>query len=470
MPINPKKTDMAKQSPESRVKNFDEVALGYKEADALKEAARCLQCKKPFCVEGCPVNVDIPAFIKLVGEKKYDEAAKKIKMTNSLPAVCGRVCPQEEQCELKCIVGKKNEPVGIGRLERFVADAERESGSIEKNVVKLPEKKIAKVVIAGSGPAGLTCAGDLAILGYDVTVYESLHATGGVLRYGIPQFRLPKEILDIEIDYLKKLGVKIIVNVLVGKTIPVAELFKQGYEAVFIGAGAGLPSFLGVPGENLAGVYSANEYLTRINLMQAYKFPETDTPVRIGNRVAVVGAGNVAMDAARCSLRLGAKEVYIVYRRSQEEMPARKEEIENAVEEGVKLHLLTAPVEVLGDEKTGRVTGLKVIKCQLGEPDASGRRRPVIIPGSEYTMEMDTVVAAIGQSPNPLIPQSMPELKIGKWGNIVTNEETGETSVPGVYAGGDIATGAATVIAAMGAGKKAAKSMDKYIRARLGIK
>ena len=469
MPINPKKTDMSKQAPEARVKNFNEVALGYNEAEALKEAARCLQCKKPFCIEGCPVNVNIPAFIKLVSEKKYDEAAKKIKETNSLPAVCGRVCPQEEQCELKCIVGKKNEPVGIGRLERFVADAEMKAGNIEKNAVKLPEKKLAKVVIAGSGPAGLTCAGDLAMLGYDVTIYESLHATGGVLRYGIPQFRLPKEILDIEVDYLRKLGVKIIVNVLVGKTIPVAELFKQGYAAVFIGAGAGLPSFLGVPGENLAGVYSANEYLTRINLMQAYKFPETDTPVRIGGRVAVVGAGNVAMDAARCSLRLGAKEVYIVYRRSEEEMPARKEEIENAVEEGVKLHLLTAPVEVLGDEKTGRVTGLKVIKCSLGEPDASGRRRPVIIPGSEYVMELDTVVSAIGQSPNPLIPQSMPELKTGKWGNIVTNEETGETSVPGVYAGGDIATGAATVIAAMGAGKKAAASMDKYIKAKLGI-
>ena len=470
MAINPKKTDMAKQTPAARVKNFDEVAFGYNEADALKEAARCLQCKKPFCIDGCPVNVNIPAFIKLVGEKKYDEAARKIKETNSLPAVCGRVCPQEEQCELKCIVGKKNEPVGIGRLERFVADVERQSGNIDKNVVKLPEKKIAKVVIAGSGPAGLTCAGDLAMLGYDVTVYESLHATGGVLRYGIPQFRLPKEILDIEVDYLRKLGVKIIVNVLVGKTIPVNELFKQGFSAVFIGAGAGLPSFLGVPGENLSGVYSANEYLTRINLMQAYKFPETDTPVRIGSRVAVVGAGNVAMDAARCSLRLGAKEVYIVYRRSEDEMPARKEEIENAVEEGVKLHLLTAPVEVLGDEKTGRVKGMKVIKCSLGEPDASGRRRPVIIPGSEYVIDLDTVVSAIGQSPNPLIPQSMPELKIGKWGNIITNEETGETSVPGVYAGGDIATGAATVIAAMGAGKKAAKSMDLYIKSKLGIR
>jgi len=469
MPINPKKTEMEKQSPEARVKNFDEVAQGYKEADALKEAARCLQCKKPLCVEGCPVNVNIPAFIKLVAEKKYDEAAKKIKETNSLPAVCGRVCPQEEQCELKCIVGKKNEPVGIGRLERFVADAERLSGNIEKNTVKLPGKKIAKVVIAGSGPAGLTCAGDLAMLGYDVTIYESLHATGGVLRYGIPQFRLPKEILDIEIDYLRKLGVKIIANVLVGKTIPIPELFKQGFSAVFIGAGAGLPSFLGVPGENLAGVYSANEYLTRINLMHAYKFPETDTPVRIGSRVAVVGAGNVAMDAARCSLRLGAKEVYIVYRRSEEEMPARKEEIENAKDEGVKLHLLTAPVEVLGDEKTGRVTAMKVIKNQLGEPDASGRRRPVPIPGSEYIIEMDTVVSAIGQSPNPLIPQSMPELKLGRHGNIITNEENGETSVPGVYAGGDIATGAATVIAAMGAGKKAAKGMDAYIRSRMNL-
>lgn len=469
MPIIPKKTEMPKQTPEARVKNFTEVALGYNEVDALKEASRCLQCKKPFCIDGCPVNVNIPAFIKLVGEKKYDEAAKVIKKTNSLPAVCGRVCPQEEQCELKCIVGKKNEPVGIGRLERFVADAEMKAGNIEKNVVKLPEKKIAKVAIAGAGPAGLTCAGDLAMLGYDVTIYESLHATGGVLRYGIPQFRLPKEILDIEVDYLRKLGVKIIVNVLVGKTIPVAELFKQGYAAVFIGSGAGLPSFLGVPGENLAGVYSANEYLTRINLMQAYKFPETDTPVRIGNRVAVVGAGNVAMDAARCSLRLGAKEVYIVYRRSEEEMPARKEEIENAIEEGVKMNLLTAPVEVLGDEKTGRVKAMKVIKCKLGEPDASGRRRPVIIPGSEYIIELDTVVAAIGQSPNPLIPQSMPELKIGKWGNIVTDEQTGETSVPGVYAGGDIATGAATVIAAMGAGKKAAASMDKFIKAKLGI-
>ena len=465
MAINPKKTEMKKQEPMARVKNFAEVALGYGETEALTEAARCLQCKKPLCVDGCPVNINIPAFIKLVAENKYDEAAKKIKETNGLPAVCGRVCPQEEQCELKCIVGKKNEPVGIGRLERFVADKERESGNIDKNVPVLPKEKIAKVVIVGSGPAGLTCAGDLALLGYDVTIYESLHATGGVLRYGIPQFRLPKEILDIEVNYLKKLGVKIELNVLIGKTITIPELFKMGYKAVFVGTGAGLPSFLSVPGENLAGVYSANEYLTRINLMQAYKFPEMDTPVKLGKIVAVVGAGNVAMDAARVSLRLGAEKVYLVYRRSEEEMPARKEEIENAVEEGVILHLLTAPLEVIGDPATGRVKAMKCIKNQLGEPDASGRRRPVPIPGSEFVLDVDTVVSAIGQSPNPLVPQSMPELKTAKHGNIVTNEETGETSVLGVYAGGDIATGAATVIAAMGAGKKAASSMDKYIKA-----
>ena len=467
MPIIPKKTEMKKQEPLVRAKNFKEVALGYTEEEALKEASRCLQCKKPFCVDGCPVNINIPAFIKLISEKKYDAAVQKIKETNGLPAVCGRVCPQEEQCELKCIVGKKNEPVGIGRLERFVADRERESGSIEKNAKELPKIKIAKVAVVGSGPAGLACAGDLALLGYEVTIYESLHATGGVLRYGIPEFRLPKEILDIEVNYLKKLGVKIELNVLIGKTITIPGLFKLGFKAVFVGTGAGLPSFLGVPGENLTGVYSANEYLSRINLMQAYKFPEMDTPVNTGKIVAVVGAGNVAMDAARVSLRLGAEKVYIVYRRGEEEMPARKEEIENAGEEGVIFHLLTAPLEIIGDPATGKVKALKLIKNKLGEPDASGRKRPEPIPGSEYTLEVDTVVSAIGQSPNPLVPQSMPELKTAKHGNIVTDENTGETSIPGVFAGGDIATGAATVIAAMGAGKKAAVSIDKYIRKSL---
>lgn len=467
MPINPKKTEMQKQSPIERIKNFNEVALGYNEEDALKEAKRCLQCKKPACIEGCPVEIDIPAFIKLITEKDYNGAIKKIKEKNSLPAVCGRVCPQEEQCELKCIVGRKNEPVGIGRLERFAADWEREQGNIESNIADIPKEKIAKVAVVGSGPAGLTCAGDLAMLGYDVTIFESLHATGGVLRYGIPQFRMPKEILDIEINYLRKLGVRIETNILVGKTITVPGLFEEGYKAVFIGTGAGLPTFLGVPGENFAGVYSANEYLTRINLMQAYKFPETDTPVKIGRKVAVVGAGNVAMDAARVSLRLGAEKVYIVYRRSEAEMPARKEEIENAKEEGVKFHLLTAPVEIIGDPVTGRVKKLKCIKNTLGEPDSSGRRRPIPIAGSEYIMEVDTVVSAIGQSPNPLVPRSMPELKTGKHGNVITDEKTGETNIPGIYAGGDIATGAATVIAAMGAGKKAARTIDKYIRGEM---
>ncbi|MFH1825117.1 MAG: NADPH-dependent glutamate synthase [Candidatus Firestonebacteria bacterium] len=464
MAVEPKKTGMPKQKPEERIKNFFEVALGYSEEMALREAKRCLQCKKPVCIDGCPVEIDIPAFIKLIKDKDYNSAIKKIKEKNSLPAICGRVCPQEEQCELKCVLGKKMEPVGIGRLERFAADWEKSSGLIESNIVEIPKEKIAKIAVVGSGPAGLTCAGDLAKYGYDVTIFESLHLAGGVLRYGIPEFRLPKEILDIEINYLIKLGVQIMTNVLIGKTITIPELFNDGFKAVFIGTGAGLPSFLGVPGENLSGVYSANEYLTRVNLMEAYKFPETDTPVKIGKKVAVVGAGNVAMDSARVSLRLGAEEVYIVYRRSEQEMPARKEEIENAKEEGIKFHLLTNPVEVIGDSETGKVKAMKCIKNKLGEPDSSGRRRPVPIPDSEYVMEIDTIISAIGQAPNPLVPQSMPELKLGSHGNIITDEVTGETSMPNVYAGGDMATGAATVIAAMGAGKRAARAINEKLK------
>ena len=464
MAVEPKKTEMPKQKPEERIKNFHEVALGFTEEDALKEAKRCLQCKKPTCIEGCPVEIDIPSFIKLIKEKDYNSAIKKIKEKNSLPAICGRVCPQEEQCEAKCVLGKKMEPVGIGRLERFVADWERKQGLIESNIVEVPKEKIAKIAVVGSGPAGLTCAGDLVKLGYDVTIFESLHLTGGVLRYGIPEFRLPKDILDVEINYLKNLGVKIITNVLIGKTITIPELFKEGYKSIFIGTGAGLPNFLGIPGENLNGVYSANEYLTRVNLMESYKFPETDTPIKIGKKVAVIGAGNVAMDSARVSLRLGAEEVYIVYRRSESEMPARKEEIENAKEEGIKFHLLTNPIEIIGNNETGKVKAMKCIKNKLGEPDSSGRRRPIPIAGSEYIMEVDTVICAIGQSPNPLIPQSMPDLKLGAHGNILTDEKTGETSIPFVYAGGDIATGAATVIAAMGAGKRAARAINEKLK------
>ncbi len=455
------KTPMPSQDAKLRSKNFNEVALGYTEEDAINEAQRCLNCKKPSCMEGCPVQVQIPRFIKHIAEKNFESAISVIKETNSLPAVCGRVCPQEEQCEQKCVLAKRGDPVGIGRLERFAADWERQQG------VKIPDKANPigkKVAVIGSGPAGLTCAGDLAKLGYDVTVFEAFHEPGGVLIYGIPEFRLPKEIVKQEVDFLKKLGVKVQTDMVMGKVLTVDDIFEKGYEAVFIGTGAGLPKFMKIPGENYLGVYSANEFLTRINLMKAYKFPETDTPVKVGKKVAVVGGGNVAMDSARSALRMGAEEVYIVYRRSESEMPARKEEFEHAKEEGIIFKFLTNPTRIIGDEK-GWVKGLECIQMELGEPDASGRRRPVPIKGSEFTLDMDTVVIAIGTGPNPLLIEATEGLKLNKYGYIQTDED-GRTSKEGVWAGGDIVTGSATVILAMGAGKKAAQSIHEYLQGK----
>ncbi|HDD35610.1 MAG TPA: NADPH-dependent glutamate synthase [Candidatus Desulfofervidus auxilii] len=460
--ISPKKVPMPKQPVEQRIKNFNEVALGYTEEQAIAEAQRCLQCKVPFCIRGCPVEINIPAFIKKIVERKFDEAIKIIKKTNSLPAICGRVCPQEQQCEAACVLGKRFEPVAIGRLERFVADWEAENLGIQ-----VPEKQPPngyKVAIVGSGPAGLTCAGELAKMGYDVTIYEALHKPGGVLVYGIPEFRLPKKIVEREVEYLKKLGVKIVCDFIIGKTATLDELFTEfGYDAVFIGTGAGLPKFLKLPGENLLGIYSANEFLTRINLMKAYKFPEYDTPIKVGDVVAVIGAGNTAMDAARSALRAGAKKVMIVYRRSRQEMPAREEEIENAEEEGIEFKLLTNPVKFIGDEN-GWVKEMECIKMKLGEPDESGRRRPIPIPGSEFRIKVDTVVIAIGQSPNPTVPKTTKGLETTKWGTIVVNEHTCATSKEGVFAGGDIIRGEATVILAMGDGRKAAYAIDYYVK------
>ncbi len=456
-----KRVEMPRQDPKARARNFDEVALGYTKEMAVAEALRCLHCKKPLCVEGCPVEIDIPAFIGFIQVGDFASAVKKIKEKNSLPAVCGRVCPQETQCEERCIVGRKGEPVAIGRLERFVADWEAEQGKAVPPVIK--EKKGKKVAVIGSGPAGLTCAGDLALMGYDVTVFEALHKAGGVLVYGIPEFRLPKAIVQRECDYISDLGVKFKTSKVIGLVHTLEDLRKQGFEAFFIATGAGLPYFMNIPGEDLNGVYSANEFLTRTNLMKAYLFPKYDTPLRIGRKVAVVGGGNVAMDAARSSLRLGAEEVSIVYRRSRVEMPAREEEIENAEEEGVIFRNLCNPIEILGDEN-GWVRALRLIRMELGEPDSSGRRRPVPVEGSEFELEMDTVVMAIGQGPNPLLIKRVPGLELNKWGNIVADEETGKTSLEGVFAGGDIVTGAATVILAMGAGKKAARGIDEYLR------
>ncbi|MGQ9631687.1 MAG: NADPH-dependent glutamate synthase [bacterium] len=450
---------MPEQDPEVRRHNFNEVALGYTEELAIKEASRCIQCKNRPCVEGCPVEIDIPAFIKLIAEGDFQGAANKIKEANNLPAICGRVCPQETQCELVCTLGKKGEPVAIGRLERFVADWEAEHSEIK---VERPKELKEKVAVIGGGPAGLTCAADLARMGYDVTIFESLHGMGGVLLYGIPEFRLPKAILKRELDYVSKLGVKLQVNTVVGKTVTLDDLREEGFRAFFIGTGAGLPYFLGIPGENLTGVYSANEFLTRINLMRAYDFPNYDTPILVGRRVAVVGGGNVAMDSARSALRLGADEVKIVYRRSDAELPARREEIEHAKEEGIEFMFLTNPVAILGNKS---VEAMRCIKMQLGEPDASGRRRPIPIEGSEFEFPVDTVVIAIGQGPNPLLLSSIPELKLNRAGNIVA-DESGQTSIEGVFAGGDIVTGAATVIEAMGAGKKAALGIDRYLSSK----
>jgi len=452
---------MPEQPADIRNKNFEEVALGYTKEMAIDEAQRCLNCPKPRCVEGCPVNVEIPKFIKAVSEENFAEAIKILKRKNSLSAVCGRVCPQENQCESKCVLGIKGEPVAIGRLERFVADYAREHGldKVEASEIVAKGKKVA---IVGSGPSGLTAAGDLAKLGYDVTIYEAFHVAGGVLMYGIPQFRLPKEIVQHEIKALKDLGVKIVVNAVIGRTFTIKELMEEeGFDAVYVGTGAGLPYFMDIDGENLNGVYSANEFLTRVNLMKAYQFPKVATPVYCGKKAAIVGAGNVAMDAARTAKRLGAEHVYIVYRRGEDEMPARKEEIHHAKEEGIELRLLNNPVRILGDDK-GWVNGLECVKMELGEPDASGRRSPVEVKGSEYVLDVDMVVMAIGQGPNPLIKQTTPELEVNKRGNIVANE-VGATSIPGVFAGGDIVTGAATVISAMGAGKRAAAAIDEYL-------
>jgi len=455
---------MPEQPADIRNKNFEEVALGYTKEMAIDEAQRCLNCPKPRCVEGCPVNVEIPKFIKAVSEENFAEAIKILKRKNSLSAVCGRVCPQENQCESKCVLGIKGEPVAIGRLERFVADYAREHG-LDKAEASEIVAKGKKVAIVGSGPSGLTAAGDLAKLGYDVTIYEAFHVAGGVLMYGIPQFRLPKEIVQHEIKALKDLGVKIVVNAVIGRTFTIKELMEEeGFDAVYVGTGAGLPYFMDIEGENLNGVYSANEFLTRVNLMKAYQFPKVATPVYCGKKAAIVGAGNVAMDAARTAKRLGAEHVYIVYRRGEDEMPARKEEIHHAKEEGIELRLLNNPVRILGDDK-GWVNGLECVKMELGEPDASGRRSPVEVKGSEYVLDVDMVVMAIGQGPNPLIKQTTPELEVNKRGNIVANE-VGATSIPGVFAGGDIVTGAATVISAMGAGKRAAAAIGEYLNNR----
>jgi len=457
MAVKKEKHKMPEQDPKERIHNFDEVPYGYDKKTAIEEAKRCLQCKNRPCTKGCPVEIDIPEFIKEVAEGNFDKAVEILKTKTSLPAVCGRVCPYEEQCEGECTLLKIGEPVAIGRLERFLADYERKKGVKAPKKVKSTGKKVA---VVGAGPAGLTCAGDLAKMGHVVTIFEAFHAPGGVLMYGIPEFRLPKEIVRKEVDYIKKLGVDIKYDVVVGKTIAVEELLDD-FDAVFIGTGAGLPRFLNIPGENLDGVYSANEFLTRVNMMKAYKFPEYDTPIKIGDVVATFGAGNVAMDCARTSLRLGAKKSYIIYRRSEVEMPARNEEIEHAKEEGVIFKLLTNPVRFYGNDK-GQLKEVECVQMKLGEPDSSGRRRPIPIEGSNFKIKIDTALIAIGQSPNPLVPQSFEKLETEKWGNIKTDEE-GRTNIPGVFAGGDIATGAATVILAMGAGKKAARSIDKYL-------
>mgnify|MGYP004660531499 FL=1 len=455
-----KRVAVTEQDPVERAKNFKEVCLGYDNERAVKEASRCLHCKNPKCVEGCPVSINIPEFISHIKENDIEGAAKEIAKYSSLPAVCGRVCPQESQCEGKCVLGIKGEPLAIGKLEKYAADWAREN---YVDVSFKEESNNIKVAIIGSGPAGLTCAGDLAKKGYDVTIFEALHEPGGVLVYGIPEFRLPKEeVVKAEIDNIRKLGVNIETNVIVGRTITIDEIMnEEGFKAVFIGSGAGLPKFMGIPGENANGVFSANEFLTRVNLMKAFK-EDYDTPVKIGKRVAIVGGGNVAMDAARTALRLGA-ESHIVYRRSESELPARKEEVHHAKEEGVIFHILTNPIEILSDEN-GWVKGIKCVKMVLGEADDSGRRRPIPIEGSEFVIEVDTVIMSLGTSPNPLIASTTDGLEINKWKCLVADEETGFTTKEGVYAGGDAVTGAATVILAMGAGKKAAKAIDKYLQ------
>ncbi|MEX1309909.1 MAG: NADPH-dependent glutamate synthase [Candidatus Sulfomarinibacteraceae bacterium] len=455
---------MPAQEPMERIKNFSEVALGFTEDLALLEADRCLECKKPKCVDGCPVGIDIPGFVAKIQEADFEGALAIIKKDNTLPAICGRVCPQEDQCEIVCVTGKKGEPVAIGRLERYVADWEMSQGEVK--MPELPPPSGFKVAVVGSGPAGLACAADLALRGHKVTIFEALHKPGGVLVYGIPEFRLPKKIVQEEIGNLEKLGVEIRCNFVIGKTASVEELFKDyGYDAVFLATGAGLPYFMGIPGENYIGVLSANEFLTRVNLMKAFAFPEFDTPVRLGDNVAVIGSGNVAMDCLRTAKRLGAKNVICLYRRTRDESPARLEELEHAEEEDIDFRWLSSPVEIYGNEE-GLVTGARVQVMELGEPDDSGRRRPVPIEGEQYDIELDQVVMGIGQGPNPLVTKSTEGLELNRWGNIVVDEETMMTSIDGVFAGGDIVTGAATVILAMGAGKKASEGIDNYLRGK----
>ena len=451
---------MPEQKPEVRRRNFEEVPFGYSREPAMKEAERCIQCKKPSCIAGCPVSIDIPGFIKLIKEGEFTKSIRKIWEKNSLPAVCGRVCPQESQCEEVCILGKKDDPVAIGNLERFVADLEREHGTGELPPKADPTGK--RVAVIGSGPSGLTVAGDLILKGHEVTIFEAFHKPGGVLVYGIPEFRLPKEIVFSEVHFLERLGAKLECNKVVGRIISIDELFEEGFDAVYIGVGAGLPRFLNIPGENLIGIYSANEYLTRSNLMKAYLFPEYDTPIALGKNVAVFGAGNVAMDSARTAMRLGADTVRIVYRRSREEMPARAAEIHHAEEEGIEFYLLTAPTRFMGDEN-GHVTGMECLKMELGEPDESGRRRPVPIEGSEFQLECDMAVIAVGAGANPLLTQSTEGLDLNSRGYVIADPETGKTTKKGVWAGGDIVTGSATVILAMGAGRNASDSMHQYL-------
>lgn len=454
---------MPRQDPKIRIKNFNEVALGYTEEMAMKEANRCIQCTKRPCVAGCPVYVDIPEFIKAIRDNNMPDAVRIMKRKNALPGICGRVCPQETQCEKVCTLAKKGAPIAIGRLERYVADWEQSHASELISPVELQPPTGKKVAVIGSGPAGLTCAADLAKLGHQVTIFEALHVAGGVLMYGIPEFRLPKTIVQNEVDYVKSLGVNIQLDSVMGKLATVDEILESGYNAVFLGTGAGLPMFLNIPGENLNGIYSANEFLTRVNLMKAYLFPQYDTPIKIGKRVAVIGGGNVAMDAARCALRLGAKEVYIVYRRSRVEMPARREEVENAEEEGIIFKFLTNPKRFIGNNQ-GWVTSMECYEMELGEPDASGRRRPIVKEGSEFIMEVDVVIVALGTTPNPLISSTTPGLETRKNGTVVADEVTGKTTKDRVWAGGDVVTGAATVISAMGAGKRAAASIHAYLR------
>jgi len=461
--LNLNRVPMPRQDPRVRAKNFNEVALGYTDEQALAEAERCIQCPKRGCVEGCPVDIEIPAFIQAILDGDMPEAVRVLKNKNSLPGICGRVCPQETQCEATCSLAKKQAPIAIGRLERYVADWEQAHKDLISSPVTIPQPTGKRVAVVGSGPAGLTAAADLARMGHSVTLFEALHVAGGVLMYGIPQFRLPEEIVQTEVDYVVSLGVELKLDSVIGKIDTVDELLASGYDAIFLGTGAGLPMFMNIPGENLNGVYSANEFLTRVNLMRAYRFPEYDTPVKVGKNVAVIGGGNVAMDSARCALRLGADEVTIVYRRSEAEMPARREEVENAMEEGIQFKLLTNPKRFIGNEENW-VTGMECYEMELGEPDDSGRRRPIPKQGSEFIIETDVVVVALGTTPNPLIAATTEGLETTRWGTVVADEETGRTVKPGVWAGGDIVTGAATVISAMGAAKRAAADINNYLK------